>query len=338
MRADELRAAGIPILELPLTSLLNRSLLDSYSLLKSYIRKHGISLFHAFDSPATVFGVPAARLLGVPVVLASQRCYRTLVVQKHVALLGLSDKIAHGVVVNCNAIKRHLIDDCSVPARKIKVCPNGIDVLNFRPPGPSAQSRDDRPQLPGLEANHLVIGTLSLLRPEKDVGPLLHAFANLLPDLHNLRLALIGSGPEKTRLQTLAQNLGIAHACVWEDSTTDVIRWFHSFDIFVLASISEALSNSLMEAMACGCCAVASNVGGNPELIRPGETGLLFEKQDVAGLTAQLRLLVENPEMRKRLAAAGSDLIRRNFSLAIAGRAFHQLYEESLRNAGVLSS
>lgn len=337
MRAEELRAAGVPILELPLTSLLNRSLWDSYRILKSYIRQNSISLLHAFDTPATIFGVPAARLLGVPVVLSSQRCYRSLITPKHIPLLRVTDRIAHGVVVNCNAIKQHLIEDYSVPAEIIRVCPNGIDVLTFKPPTPDAGHEDSRPQLPGISPEHLVIGSLSLLRPEKDLGTLLHAFAKLVPEFPHLRLALVGSGSEKNSLHDLARELGIAHACIWQDSTTDVVRWYHRFDIFVLASTSEALSNSLMEAMACGCCAVASNVGGNPELIRPSETGLLFEKRDVADLTAKLRLVVQNPELRKRLAAAGSGLIQQNFSLAVAGSRFHQLYEEFLLNAGLVS-
>ena len=93
-----------------------------------------------------------------------------------------------------------------------------------------------------------------------------------------------------------------------------------------------------MEAMACGCCAVASNVGGNPELVHAAETGLLFEKQDVAGLATQLRLLVENPEMRARLANAGSQLIRQNFSLATASQTFHQIYSGFLRDRGVIAT
>ncbi len=330
MRADELRAAGIPILSLPLNSLLNKSAVDSYCLLKAYVRKHNIKLFHAFDAPSTVFGVPAARMIGVPVVLSSQRSYRRLTFRKHLPLLRLADKLGQGIVVNCHAIEDHLIAEYSIPRTRIRVCHNGIDTARF--------TADNRTRPESLRDASLVIGTLSQLRPEKDIGCLLRAFAILRPDYPGLRLAIVGSGPEKPGLQRLAHDLNISPACIWEESTNDVSRWFHAIDIFVLASVSEALSNALMEAMTCGCCAVASNVGGNPELVHPDETGLLFEKQDAPGLAAQLRLLVENPQLRERLAQAGTALIRRDFSLAAASRTFHEIYTGFLQARGLFTS
>ena len=108
------------------------------------------------------------------------------------------------------------------------------------------------------------------------------------------------------QLQSEARTLGIFEDCVFVPATGQVTTWLRAMDIFVLPSLSEALSNSLMEAMACGCCAVASNVGGNPELVRNGETGLTFEAGDSAGLSAALRALIEDEALRKRFAKAGA--------------------------------
>ena len=91
--------------------------------------------------------------------------------------------------------------------------------------------------------------------------------------------------------------------CVFEPATSRVPGWLHAIDIFVLPSLSEALSNSLMEAMACGCCVAASRVGGNPELVAQGETGMLFEPRDAAGLAEVLRLLISDSALRAKLAA-----------------------------------
>jgi glycosyltransferase involved in cell wall biosynthesis len=102
-------------------------------------------------------------------------------------------------------------------------------------------------------------------------------------------------------------------------------------DIFVVSSRSEGLSNSLMEAMACGCCVVASRTGGNPELVQHGETGLLFTPGDSADLGRQLTSLVESPETRHRFAAAGSRYVRQNFSRAVSSARMADIYETFLR-------
>src|SRR5205823_11528833 len=116
----------------------------------------------------------------------------------------------------------------------------------------------------------------------------------------------------------------------FEPATPHVAEWLSAIDIFVLPSRSEALSNSLMEAMACGCCPVASNVGGNPELVRAGETGLLFRAGDPEDLASSLRTLIGQPDLRRDLAAHAESLIRANFSTAAAARRMAEIYRAVL--------
>jgi glycosyltransferase involved in cell wall biosynthesis len=115
---------------------------------------------------------------------------------------------------------------------------------------------------------------------------------------------------------------------VFVPATSQVATWLCAIDIFVLPSLSEAFSNSLMEAMACGCCTVATNVGGNPELVRNGETGLTFEAGDSAGLGEVLQALIENEALRKRLAAAGAEFVSRRFSSRVSAERMAQIYAE----------
>jgi glycosyltransferase involved in cell wall biosynthesis len=111
----------------------------------------------------------------------------------------------------------------------------------------------------------------------------------------------------------------------------DVAPWLRSIDIFVLPSMSEALSNSLMEAMACGCCPIASDVGGNPELISDGESGLLFGKGDASGLAERLELVLSNAELRRRFAANAAQRMRTEFTRETAARRMGDVYREYLR-------
>jgi glycosyltransferase involved in cell wall biosynthesis len=133
-------------------------------------------------------------------------------------------------------------------------------------------------------------------------------------------------------LQAEASALGIREDCVFEPATSLVTEWLQAMDIFVLPSLSEAFSNSLMEAMACGCCAVASDVGGNPELVRHGETGMLFEPRNATALCGVLRTLVENESLRRRLAAAGAQTVRERFSIESAAERMTEIYSKLIND------
>jgi len=320
LRGRELEAAGVPIAHFPVYSLASpRAVAGAWNLAR-FIRRRGIRLVHTFDYPLGVFAVPVARLLTDAIAVSSQRSHRDLVPPGYRKMVRATDRLASAVVVNCEFVRRHLEQDESVPASRIRLCYNGIDLEEF--------SRRDGARPTALPQDVLVIGVVCALRPEKGLPDLLDAFARIPRTRAGLKLAVVGSGPALKQLESLARGLGIADDCVFAPATGQVAAWLRAIDIFVLPSRSEALSNSLMEAMACGCCAVASNVGGNPELIRHGETGLLFEPGDAAGLAAVLELLIGNSSLRQRLAGAGTRWIRDNFSIRASARRMGEIYAE----------
>ncbi|MEP6714338.1 MAG: glycosyltransferase family 4 protein, partial [Terriglobia bacterium] len=260
------------------------------------------------------------RLMRVPVVLSSQRSYRELVPPRYMPPLRISDRLANGIVVNCDAIRKHLVEDYSIPAGAIDTCYNAIDTDRFH-----SQTRQ-RPQ--SLQDASIVVGIVCVLRAIKNIETLVSAFAAASAGMPLARLVIVGDGPEKDMLRTLASTLDIADKVVFIPSTNDVAPWLRAIDVFVLPSTSEALSNSLMEAMASGCCAIASRVGGNPELIADGESGLLFEPRDAAGLAAQLKRVFDDADLRRRLADAGAKSIADRFSVE---RSIARLSEVYLR-------
>jgi glycosyltransferase involved in cell wall biosynthesis len=315
LRGDELRAAGVPIAHFPVPSMFSiRGALH----IGAYIREHGIRLVHTFDTPANVYGVPSARMAGCPVVISSQRVHRSLWPPIQRQALRVTDRMVDGIVVNCEFMRRHMRDEEKAPAGMIHLCYNGIDTVAFRP--------ERRVQPEPLRDSPLVIGVICGLRPEKGLETLLEAFAAMRSLQAGMKLAIVGSGPCLDALQDRARALGILPDCVFEPATPHVADWLHAIDIFVLPSLSEALSNALMEAMACGCAVLASRVGGNPELVSHGETGMLFEPRDVAGLTGILRLLVTNPELRRELARNAAGFIHDRFSLAAAAHRMGEIY------------
>jgi len=320
-RAEELRSAGLPVVEFPVTSFIGPSLVTGTMAMGRYLRARDIRLVHTFDVPSNLFGVPAARFFRVPHVISSQRVHRALTPGLRRHLLRLTDGFVDAIVVNSESVRSELMEADRVPGRLIHRCPNGIDGERFQP---ASQPRE----------GPAVIGAICALRPEKSLETLLEAFARLGHGFdagsRDARLLIVGSGPSLPGLQDLASKLGLGTRCTFEPATSDVPARLRSIDIFVLPSLSEALSNALMEAMACGCCVVASEAGGNPELVRGGETGLLFPPRDSTALAACLELLLSDAALRARLASAGAERMRKEFSLASVVARMEEIYHAVL--------
>ena len=316
IRGEELRAAGVPILHLPVTSFASVSAIRGGIALIQYIRRHRIRLVHSFDVPLNIFGVPFARLAHNSVVLSSQRAHRNLTPGMYTRLLRITDQMVDGIVVNCLHMRDHLVDDERVDRGLVHLCYNGIDFSVFH--------RRDRKR-PGQ-----VIGVVCALRPEKGLLTLLQGFAAAHRSHPGSTLLFVGSGPMLPDLEAEADVLGIRALCTFVPKTSNVAEWMRKIDIFVLPSLSEALSNSLMEAMACGCCCVASRVGGNPELIGEETRGLLFPKEDEEALGGALDKLLSDAALRNELSEAGFRYIHENFSLTQSTKCMEMLYGKFL--------
>ena len=321
MRTEELRAAGIPVVELPVRRVASPSTWSGAQAMARYISRNGIRLVHCFDVPSDLFGVPVARASGARAV-ASQFSHRALVTSPlNRALLRLTDRLADAVVVNSEAVGWELETRYGVDRARIRLCYNGVDTRLFRP------LEEPRPE--ALEKASLVIGSVCGLRPEKNLPLLVEAFAALRLG-ETVRLAIVGSGPMLAALVERSRALGIEAQCHFEPATQQVAEWMRAIDIFVLPSATESMSNALLEAMACGCCVVASRVGGTPEAVEDEVGGLLFEPGDVAGLAAQLERVVRDPGLRRRLARAGMRRVHERFPLAAAVRRIEEVYASVL--------
>ena len=323
LRRQELDQAGIPIISFPVRSFRSFSLLRGALQMRRYIRQHGIRLVHAFDHPAITFGIPVARSCRHVVAVSSQRYHRSLRPGWRHHFQRLTDRLADAVVVNCEYLARHLREDEKVPAKRIQLCYNGLDLELFHPA--------DEPRRFEVANASLVIGVVCALRPEKDLGTLLTAFARVRNLRVGMKLLIVGDGSCKLELQEQGRTLGIAGDCVFLPASAEVAEYLRSIDIFVLPSLSEALSNSLMEAMACGCCAVASRTGGNIELVADGRTGWLFEPGNATELASILENLIGDDALRKDASAEGRRFIEERFSIAAMGRRMAEIYAALLK-------
>lgn len=320
MRARELAKAGVPVVEFPVRSFLAPSALSVARSYVGWLRRNRIVLVHAFDPASVVFGVPLAKVAGVPVALSSQRGERRFASWQHRRLLRIADVLATGVVAN-SQFMRHMLGEYGVSAERVSVCYNGVDTSLFHP--------GNRRRQPGLEDASCVIGCIAVQRPEKQLDTLISAFAEVRRRHPAIKLVLVGNGECRASLEAQASSLGLGDSILFVPASSEVTPWYRSIDIFVLPSSSEAFSNSLLEAMACGCCVVASKVGGNVEAIT-AETGVLFDSGNVAQLAEALGSLIENPARREQFASQAAKRVAAEFGRETATARLENLYKSFL--------
>jgi glycosyltransferase involved in cell wall biosynthesis len=321
LRSDEVKQAGVPILDLEITSLILPGIVRSIVKFCRGIRRNRIRVVHAFDATA-VFAIPLARLMRVPLVLSSALAYRSLFDPRTRKQVLFTDRLVDGIVVNCEAMRRHIMNNYGLAQDRVLLCYNGVETSEFYP---QPSSKPDP-----VAAASLVIGSVCVLRLEKRIEMLLEAFARVRETCGGLKLLIVGSGPELPRLKVKAADLKIEAGCTFLPAVSSVAPFLRAMDVFVSCSSSEAFSNSVLEAMACGCCPLGSRVGGTPELIEDGKLGLLFENGNVQELSEKLALLIENRDLRLRLARNAAQFAAENLNMKVALNRISQIYEEGL--------
>lgn len=235
----------------------------------------------------------------------------------------------HRFVALSRAIESYLTGPVGfAPARVQRIC-NGVDTQRFAP-------RADAPaDWPYRRGEHLVIGAVGRMQAVKDPMNLVEAFLRLRElcpaDAPRLRLVMLGGGPLLDAARGRLAEAGAAAQAWLPGDRTDVAALLPQFDIFALPSQAEGISNTLLEAMACGCAPVATAVGGNPELVDDGGNGLLVPASDSQALAQALARLVGEPALRERLAQASLARARAEFSLDGMVSAYGALYASAPR-------
>jgi glycosyltransferase involved in cell wall biosynthesis len=282
-----------------------------------------IALVHSTDLPSNIFAMPAAALARIPVRIANRRDVNPGLSPLALAAQRVAYGFAHHVVANCKAAARRLQAE-RVPACRISVVPNGVDLDRSSAAGPRALRRR--------------VVVVANLRPEKGQDVLLDAAAAVLARVPDASFELVGGGPCVHDLQRQASALGISHAVTFSGHCDDVPARLRDADIFVLPSRSEAFPNALLEAMAAGLPCVASSVGGVPELIDDGRTGLLTPPGSAPALADALLRLMAAPESGNRLGDAARAAVSARYSFERMVASFEQIYTNQLARCGVPAS
>jgi len=211
------------------------------------------------------------------------------------------------------------------PSRKLKVIHNGVDTRRFRPD--TVSRHRFRAEL-GVSEEEFCIGCVGRLSKIKDYPTILRAAGALSESSVRWRLFIAGSGSELQELQALVAATPALHGKVRFLGPIDrVPEFLNAMDAYVLSSLCEGISNSLLEAMAVGVPVIASDTGGNPEVVVDGECGLLFPVGDFQRLAQQLVLLQGTKELREGLGRRALQRVAEQFSLDAMVQQYEAMYE-----------
>lgn len=198
------------------------------------------------------------------------------------------------------------------PKSKVHVIRNGVDCERF---APSDKNRADVRTELGLDVNTPLVGIVAALRSEKNHALLVRAAAKLRdrhPDLHWM---VVGDGPERERIEQLAEELSVGDRIHLLGTRHDTPRLVSALDVFTLCSLNEASPVSILEALSSEVPVAATDVGSVSESIVAGQTGVLFESQDFNGMVQAIGGLLDDPVARKRYGKTGRELVLRSGSL-----------------------
>jgi len=314
--ADELSAEGFTVINLKREPGID---LKVAKRIRKIYRRESVNLVHAHQySPffyASLGRGARGLLRGRPRVLFTEhgRHYPDSRSTKRVwanrVLLRRGDRVS--------AVGQHIAnlvhENEGVAMNRVQVIHNGIDPDRF---APLASARAAVRQELNLSNNHVAILQVARFHPVKDHDTAVRAFADAHARCRNTVLLLAGDGEERDEIEQLAAQLGVRDSVRFLGVRTDIPRLMAAADLFMLSSLSEGISVTLLEAMAAGLPIAATEVGGNPEVVDHDRTGLLSPRRDAAGLASHLVTLTEDADLRKRMGEAGRTRLLEHFTQA----------------------
>jgi len=291
----------------------------------SFLRQHHINVLLTYHLSSDMWGTFWGHLAGVPVILSNRRDMGFWRNAWHIKAYRTMDRWVKKIVVVSQSIKQMVIETEGVVPESIEVIYNGVDIpVNISP----TTSGDFKKEL-GIKDEDLVIMHVANLAPIKGHIFLLQAFKKIAAQYKNVKLVLVGEDKLNGSLQNQTNQMGTKDHVLFLGKRKDVRNLLAIADICVLPSLSEGMSNAILEYMAAAKPVVATNVGGNPELVRNEFNGLLVEKENAEQLKEALLKLIQDKEKRRIMGQNGLLKVKGEFSMgAMIGR-YDQLFKEN---------
>lgn len=281
-------------------------------------RELKIDLIHTHNPSPHLHGAFAGLMAGIPVVHTKHGRNQALGMRK-IILYRLSALLTRKVV----AVSQSAAEECirleGIPATKVMVIRNGIDLSSYAPLARLAE-----------RVNMVTIGIVARLAPEKDHLTLLRACKILSDRQTSFRLVIIGDGSLRGELEQATSDLNLNRNVEFIGVRHDIPDQLQNLDIFALSSTTEGISLTLLEAMATGLPIVATDVGGNPEVVVDGVTGFIVPSKNPELMAEKLAQLIHDHALRVRMGVEGRRRVEEHFDIRQTARQYEELYREIL--------
>jgi sugar transferase (PEP-CTERM/EpsH1 system associated) len=294
------------------------------------LKQHGVTLVHTRNLAALEYQIPAF-LAGIKHRVHSEHGWDVFdpdgTNKKYQWLRRFLSPLVQVFIPLSKHLQDYLQYKVNIPSKKITRICNGVDAQKFYP----GQSKNISECAFLNESDKLIIGTVGRMHGVKDQMTLAQAFVSLMqmkPEyLDFVRLVMIGDGPLHEQAMQYLDQAQLSH-CVWlPGERKDIADLMRAMDIFVLPSIAEGISNTILEAMATGLPIVATRVGGNPELVESGENGILVHPKAPDTMAKGLDTLIADTEQRKRMGLASRRRVEQQFSIDVMVANYLAVYD-----------
>jgi glycosyltransferase involved in cell wall biosynthesis len=314
-RSRKLEPRECPVLRLGVRSLARpRGLITAWRLVR-FLREQQIEVMQVYFPDSTYLGIAGAWLARVPRIVRTRNNLGYWMTPWHRRLGRMCNWFTDVLVANCEASRQAVLRDEKLPAERVLVLENGVDLDRF----PLTKRKTERrPRRVGVVAN---------LRPVKGLDTFVRAGSLLAASHSDVTFHVAGEGPLRSELGRLAAECGLKDRFTFAGVTDDVPRFLADLDIAVLPSRSEGMSNALLEYMAGGKAIVATAVGGNVQLIANEIHGLLVAPDDSGQLAAAMNRLLDNGALADRLGRAARLRVEESYSREAMVRRFEDFYE-----------
>jgi glycosyltransferase involved in cell wall biosynthesis len=312
-----LEPADCPVWRLGVGSLARPRTLVQVIRFARLLRRHRIDVLQAYFPDSSYFGLPAAWLAGVPNRVRTQNNIGHWMTPMHRRLGRALNRLTTATLSNCEAARQALIAAEGPEPESVCVLENGVDLSRFL--GLSVIGTT----LPATPC----VGAVGNLRPVKGVDVLVAAAGLLEKSRPGVRFRVAGEGKQRSELEGFIERLGLCGRFVLSGAEADVTAFLAGLDVAVLPSRAEGMSNALLEYMAAGRAIVATDVGGNGELVEHGVHALLVPPDDPRALAHAIDRLLADRALARRLGAAARNRARERYGREAMVRRFEDFYE-----------
>lgn len=304
---------GIPVHDLDLDRIYGFKAIRKFIELWRKIRHYEPQIVQTYHFMSDTFGVLAARLAGVPIIISSRRDTGELKKKRQICLSRITNLFIDNYIAVCNETKERVGRAEHIPLEKMQIIYNGIDMERY--PYSSVEKMKARRRL-GIEEDAFLVGTVCLLRPEKDVMLLLKAICEVKGRIPNLFVLIVGGGITEKELRQFTRDHGLSGKVTFTGYVKDVREYVMAMDLVCLTPKSnEGFSNAILENMAMQKPVIATDVGGNAEVVVNGLTGYLIQAGDKDALAERILRLYDDVELREEMGREGAKRVTKEFSL-----------------------